>query len=414
MEKPAENLLKWKDIDMPYCFCWANETWARSWSNITDKNTWADVYEGEKGGNGVLLEQEYGNETEWKRHFEYLLPFFCDKRYLKMNGKPIFLIYKVKNVRNLGRMLKLWEALAKENGLAGIYTVGSMADYKTRDVIDAELYIPPADSTRHIDSMNDGHPKLFDYDMVWENILSGIAKKGKVYFGGFVGYDDTPRRGKNGSVIVNASPEKFGENLSKLMAKNKVSGMDIVFLNAWNEWGEGMHLEPDEQNQYQYLEKINYAKNHIQRFISDYEEGAWENNKNYQLALTEREKYESYYILFDRWMTLREKRLNLGTYLRANGYKKIAVYGYGCFGRHFTNEVKNAGIEVQYIIDRNMVDQYETIKIYRPDEELPIVDVIVVTSVFYMHEIQESFMKRKSKIRLISLEYIISEVELWI
>ena len=69
----------------------------------------------------------------------------------------------------------------------------------------------------------------------------------RTYFSGFTGYDDTPRQGKAGVIIEGATPERFGEYLSELMAKNAENGMDIVFLNAWNEWGEGMHLEPDER-----------------------------------------------------------------------------------------------------------------------------------------------------------------------
>ena len=86
LEKPAENLLRWKEVPMPFCFCWANETWARSWSKIQNKNHWSDIYEQKKsnGSSGILLDQKYGREPEWKAHFEYLLPFFRDERYIKV------------------------------------------------------------------------------------------------------------------------------------------------------------------------------------------------------------------------------------------------------------------------------------------------------------------------------------------
>ena len=81
LELPAENLLKWKEIDMPFCFNWASEPWIRSWSRISG-NVWAERYEkeGSKGQNGILVDQEYGGALEWKKHFEYLLPFFLDKK----------------------------------------------------------------------------------------------------------------------------------------------------------------------------------------------------------------------------------------------------------------------------------------------------------------------------------------------
>ena len=82
LEKPAENLLKWKDINMPYCFCWANETWARTWSNISGANAWGSKFENkkQKAGSGILLEQRYGQEKEWEEHLEYLIPFFKDEK----------------------------------------------------------------------------------------------------------------------------------------------------------------------------------------------------------------------------------------------------------------------------------------------------------------------------------------------
>ena len=95
LEKPAQNLLQWKEIDIPFCFCWANESWARTWSRIGDKNPWANIFEREeRNGSGILLEQKYGEEEQWKRHFEYLLPFFKDERYIKIENRPVFLIYK--------------------------------------------------------------------------------------------------------------------------------------------------------------------------------------------------------------------------------------------------------------------------------------------------------------------------------
>ena len=116
LEKPAENLLKWKDINMPYCFCWANESWARTWSNIGNKNTWSAKLEKKEisdvNGRGVLLEQKYGREDDWRKHFEYLLPFFRDERYIKIEGLPIFLIYKPSEIYCLNQMLDYWRKLA--------------------------------------------------------------------------------------------------------------------------------------------------------------------------------------------------------------------------------------------------------------------------------------------------------------
>lgn len=76
LEKPAENLLRWTDIDMPFCFSWANQTWARTWTNVSNSNAWIDVdFENRESGDDILLRQSYGGKKDWKEHFEYLLPF---------------------------------------------------------------------------------------------------------------------------------------------------------------------------------------------------------------------------------------------------------------------------------------------------------------------------------------------------
>ena len=86
-----------------------------------------------------------------------------------------------------------------------------------------------------------------------------VSSDTKTYYGGFVNYDDTPRRGNAGTIIYNDTPEKFKIYLTDLYAKNKASGNEFVFINAWNEWGEGMRLEPDEEYGYGFLEAIRYA-----------------------------------------------------------------------------------------------------------------------------------------------------------
>ena len=93
LEKPAENLLKWKDIDQPFFFCWANHSWFRSW----------------EGSKKLLVKQKYGNKEDWEKHFQYLLPFFIDARYEKKDGKPLFMVFenekKAKSIAN-ERLLK--------------------------------------------------------------------------------------------------------------------------------------------------------------------------------------------------------------------------------------------------------------------------------------------------------------------
>lgn len=265
LEKPAENLLIWKDIDMPYCFCWANETWARSWSKLQKKNVWADLYETEESGkNGILLEQEYGNREEWRQHFEYLLPFFKDERYIKINERPVFVIYKAADILCLKEMLEYWKELSELHGMQQVYIITSNFDMTGKDYIDAELYHEPLKTITNMpeESLHFYHGVgCWEYDAIWNYILKG-SPCNKTYFSGVVGFDDTPRRGKNGREIIHSTPEKFQHYFTELMAKSKMYGNEIVFINAWNEWGEGMYLEPDELEGKRYLEAILYAKKH--------------------------------------------------------------------------------------------------------------------------------------------------------
>ena len=144
LEKPVENLLQWKDIDMPYCLCWANETWARSWSGLKGKNTWADKFE-QKNENSkdILLEQKYGTEEAWEEHFEYFYKFFCDERYIKIDGKPLLLIYKINTIARLDDMILLWRELAREKGFPDIYVVGAEAENVPDGILDANLIKQP-------------------------------------------------------------------------------------------------------------------------------------------------------------------------------------------------------------------------------------------------------------------------------
>ena len=247
LEKPAENLLRWKDIDIPFCFCWANESWARTWSELKSKNSWANIFEGKKDSieSGILLEQQYGIESDWKEHYNYLRTFFKDERYIKHNGKPIFLIYKSHLISCLGDMLISWNRWAIEDGFKGIYVIGANTNINVEKYLDGILYHEPQRTLLRQNKNVTQDIIKYQYEQLWESLLAASGLRKKTYYGGFVGYDDTPRRGKSGTVVEGSSPKLFQDYLSQLIAKNSSVGNEYVFLNAWNEWGEGMHLEPD-------------------------------------------------------------------------------------------------------------------------------------------------------------------------
>lgn len=260
LEKPLENLIKWKDIPQKFCLSWANEPWARTWDGQNKK---------------VLMPQTYGNEKEWENHFYYLLKFFKDERYIKIENKPLFLIYRTENIPRCNDMIKYWNKLAQKNGLEGIHLIETLNSFQSSSKCsdsNGVVYMEPMVSLREIaeersflkkikDKMKNKFikPRMYEYEKISEYITNRNYKKIKnknQYLGTFVSWDNTARKGKNGMVIKGAEPEKFKKCLIEQKKNLEKLNEEILFINAWNEWAEGTYLEPDQENGYEYLEKI--------------------------------------------------------------------------------------------------------------------------------------------------------------
>ena len=185
LEKPAENLIRWTDIDMGFCFCWANETWARTWSRIQEKNGWAAQFEKEEEhiGSGILLEQQYGGEKDWRIHYDYLKEFFKDERYIKHNEKPLFLIYKPYLITCLGAMVSCWNRWAVEDGFQGIYVIGANADIDTEKQLDAVLNHEPQRSISRTEPKIEHGVVKYQYEELWKTLLSEEGFGKKTYYG---------------------------------------------------------------------------------------------------------------------------------------------------------------------------------------------------------------------------------------
>lgn len=281
LEKPAENLLRWKDINQRFCFAWANVTWARTWKNVPGASLtkWSPDEDNNENNEeaGILIEQQYGDPKQWKEHFDYLLPFFDDNRYIKKEGKPVFLIYHLDAIPFAKEMFKLWSDLAQQNGLCGIHFVAMNPSEVRNEYIEAvaQCYISSALS-RSVKARSVQYGRaivnkimgflhipcrlanIWDYEFVWK-AMTGMApfEKGITYAGAFVNQDDTPRNGRLGTFLKNSSPDIFRKYMEIQLkrARDKYQS-EYVFLDAWNEWGEGNHLEPDEKDGYAYLEAL--------------------------------------------------------------------------------------------------------------------------------------------------------------
>ncbi len=403
LEKPAENLLKWKDIDMPFCFSWANETWARSWSNIYDKNTWStkidrklDIDEGKS----VLIEQEYGGETEWKRHFEYLLSFFSDNRYIKVDGKPLFIIYKPMSIPCLYQMITCWRKMAQESGFKDLYILG--VNSNGGGCLDAVLRQEPQNSLRATSECG-----IIDSQLLWDSILDEpIQKDDTVYYCGFPGYDDTPRRGEGGRVLSTMEPDIFENNLKYLIQKGMTAGNEFTFINAWNEWGEGMYLEPDETRGYRMLEAVNNALFYATKEKCNRTFGEENNKTNNQIIV---ERYHGFWKTLDLWMQVIEKDKTVGSYFVKHGYRDIAIYGLGMLGGHLVTQLNDSTINILYGIDRRGEDVRKPFPVYRAEAALPNVQVIVVTVLYDMEKIH-ALLSEKTNAKIIFITELLEEL----
>lgn len=420
LEKPAENLLKWTDIDMPFCFCWANESWVRSWSNISG-NSWSELFEPEKGQNTetVLLKQNYGGKSEWKEHFYYLLPFFRDQRYVKKDGHPVFVIFAPNDVGHLKEMKDYWNELMGKENMPSIYFIGKG---DTQEVLDGTLIHEPIEAWQAFreEIYQNAHGLYFflNYDEVWERILKKNYIQKNVYLGGFVNFDSTPRRGKNGKVIYGGNPEKFKEYMIRLLLKAGRTESEYVFINAWNEWGEGMYLEPDERWGFQYLEALKAAR----EFVNDYGnivETSWADNaliqnkadKSLNFVDQKSERYKGYWKILSRWLELNLQGKSICTYLEQESFCNIAIYGLGLLGKPLVDEMQNHSLRIAYGIDQ---DEYKGKKfdfpVYRLQETLPDVDIVIVTVEYVFDSIRQQ-LEEKNIYKIITLSELLDFAE---
>ena len=269
LEKPVENLLKWKDIDQKFCFCWANHTWYRSWN----------------GSKEVLLEQTYGEEEDWQKHFEYLKPFFEDDRYIKIDNKPVFVVFNAA-VDCLGDMMSFLDSACKKIGFAGIYYIQSVSDadklgfapINADEILTREpdfsfnAFVKKINRTPlgfikrciryvnrkvfHIKRIN---LRKFNGNKLMRFAIKDIenAPTDRSYLRcAWSMWDNTYRHKWRGYKISRPSKEVFEEYLRALKNDCERRGKEYIFFNAWNEWAEGMILEPEEKYGYYFLESI--------------------------------------------------------------------------------------------------------------------------------------------------------------
>jgi lipopolysaccharide biosynthesis protein len=250
LERPFNEVLHSGAPDFPFCLCWANETWSGIWHGTPDR---------------VLIEQTYPGCADHEAHFLALRPAFADPRYIRVKGKPIFLVYRPHDLPDTAATLALWRAMAADAGLGGLHIVG-VSDWHDSNPIargfDAEINQASLDIRRRVSRRQPlkwagakvkvwrGLPATESYlSFAEKQVLRISAAPDESYPSLVHAWDNTPRSGRNGMVLIGATPDLFRGVLNTAIERLADRPLDtrLLFLKSWNEWAEGNHLEPDLQ-----------------------------------------------------------------------------------------------------------------------------------------------------------------------
>ena len=252
LEQPIMEVVRTGKPDFPFCLGWANEPWKKK------------LWNKDSVGDELLIEQEYGGQQDFIQHFYTILPILKDKRYIKVDGKLLFLIYKPLNFDDCSQFISCWRNLAREEGIEGIHFVahatsgekgfekyfnmGFDAVYTNR-VANAALGYQrnPFLTLKNIFLKVFRFPRIVNYNSVIQHSYNEKDKEEFLYPGIICGWDHTPRSGRKGYLFSNFSVAKFHEHAKRQISlvEKKQQDHQIVFLKSWNEWGEGNFMEPD-------------------------------------------------------------------------------------------------------------------------------------------------------------------------
>ena len=264
LQLPFAEVLASRQPDFPFCLCWANESWSRNW-NGEDRD--------------ILIEQEYDADDD-RRHIAWLIEAFRDHRYIRYEGKPVFLIYRASQLPNPIETTTLWREEVRKAGLGELFLcrVESFAEEGSNPValgFDCAVEFQP-------DWSNLGFPlrqsvlwfqarklgltnKIYNENTVYEysEIVRRMLRKKEPMYRRIPcvtpSWDNSPRR-KSATIFAGSSPDLYEEWLRATAANIESNGqVPFVFINAWNEWAEGNHLEPCQKWGRAYLEATRRA-----------------------------------------------------------------------------------------------------------------------------------------------------------
>jgi len=262
LERPFNEVLESGRPDFPFCLCWANQSWTGIWHGAPDR---------------VLIEQTYPGVDDHRTHFDWLTKAFDDKRYVRVENKPLFVIFNPNELPEARRVTDLWREMAVRAGLPGLFLVAEHSwpdwDPKERgfDAVvsvrlpptrrDMDRKIPwkyPRQKLRYRLADRRRLPTIHQYEYVIEHLVIDPSPNIESFPCVIPNWDNTPRSGANGMVLNGSTPELFRKHLRKALRRvaNAPEQRQIVFIKSWNEWAEGNYLEPDRRYGRGYLEVI--------------------------------------------------------------------------------------------------------------------------------------------------------------
>lgn len=283
LEKPLKNMLNDKEVDIPFCLCWANHNWTKNWDG---------------GNKQIIIEQTYDEDT-YTKFIDDLVPYFQDERYIKVDGKHMLIIYQPCFLPDAKKAASIWKNYAKQKYGIELYLLffqhtdfTNPKEYR----FDAALENTPNVRARwavcNIDKKIDKAPNTCFIDYI-TNIFQYVFRPTPDYTlfrCVYPKWDNTARMKDRGAIIyLNSTLELFKKFLIELSNRAiKDNTPPFLFINAWNEWAEGAYLEPDKENGYQYLEVVKEIKN---MSITELEQSGFDEKikKQYKKKI---EKYE--------------------------------------------------------------------------------------------------------------------------
>ncbi len=246
LERPLDNMLNSGSPDFPFLYIWANEPWSKRWDGSE---------------NNVIQPQRYSYKDDYE-HIQFLCRnIFRDKRYITIDGKPVFIVYRTELLPDVKKTSEIWRKEAKSLGYKDLFLVrveNFNSDINPFDIgFDASMEFAPDWGCTNYKNSN-----VHDYYLTAEKMSLKADKDFPWFRCVFPGWDNTPRSLNGSMYFINNTPEIFKQFLFRTIKYSERTLQEnsrFIFINAWNEWGEGCHIEADKKNEYKYLQSVKDA-----------------------------------------------------------------------------------------------------------------------------------------------------------